>query len=63
MMLNVLNYWVVGFCTAYIVGIGFGFGPAGIWFGITLALCIAGLVLVGRFYLLMKSLKMKPLVA
>ena len=61
MVLNGLNYWLVGFGVAYLIGIKLEVGPAGIWFGIALSLVLAGLVLVGRFYVLTKSMRRQPL--
>ena len=57
MILNGINYWVIGFGAAYFVGIRLEFGPAGIWFGIALSLVLAGLVLVCRFYVLTKPIR------
>ena len=51
MILNGFNYWVIGFGTAYLLGIRLEVGPAGIWFGIALSLVLAGLALVWRFHM------------
>ena len=61
MILNGFNYWVIGFGTAYLVGIRLEVGPAGIWFGIALSLVLAGLALVWRFHMLTKSMRGKLL--
>ena len=57
MVLNGLNYWLVGFGVAYLIGIKLEVGPAGIWFGIALSLVLAGLALVWRFHMLTKSMQ------
>ena len=49
MVINGAIYWLVGFASAYSLGIGAGYGARGIWFGLALALCTAAIVLTWRF--------------
>jgi multidrug resistance protein, MATE family len=56
LLLNALNYWGIGFTLAYGLGHYADAGAAGIWTGLTAALWVAAVLLIGRFSLLMRRL-------
>lgn len=56
LVLNAFSYWGVGFVLAYVLGMRWGYGPRGIWIGLTTALWAGGIVLVGRFLVLSRRL-------
>ncbi|MGH8595214.1 MAG: MATE family efflux transporter, partial [Gammaproteobacteria bacterium] len=49
MFINGAIYWGIGFVVAYVVGIRLGVGAQGIWMGLAMALCTAGVMLTLRF--------------
>jgi MATE family multidrug resistance protein len=49
LLLNAVNYWGVGFVLAWGLGVGAGWGPRGIWIGLSVALWSAGALLIARF--------------
>ncbi|MCX2585816.1 MATE family efflux transporter [Pedobacter sp. MR22-3] len=55
-----LAYWVVGIPVGYLLGFYFGLGVNGIWYGLTLGLLTASILLFLRFQNKTKSLSMKP---
>ncbi|MVN22193.1 MATE family efflux transporter [Mucilaginibacter arboris] len=56
-----LAYWVLGLPFGYLLGIKLGFGASGIWFGLTLGLMVAALLLYFRFNYLSKKLEQSKL--
>lgn len=56
LLLNTLNYWGLGFTLAYVLGFSADAGPAGIWTGLTTALWVAAVLLIGRFVVLTRRL-------
>lgn len=50
MLINAAAYWVVGFPTAYWLGIELGYGPRAVWAGLVLGLSVAAVLLLARFY-------------
>lgn len=50
LLMNAFSYWAIGFTLAWTLGIGLDHGAVGIWIGLTLALGVAGLLLVARFF-------------
>ncbi len=50
MIIAALSYWAVGVPASYLFGFGFGWGGVGIWSGLVLGLCSAGLFLMLRFW-------------
>jgi MATE family multidrug resistance protein len=48
-------YWVIGMPTGYILGFPMGFGGPGIWLGLVIGLAVAGLLMVTRFVLKIRS--------
>lgn len=49
LLLNGLNYWGVGFVTAYVLGVVLDYGASGIWIGLSLCLLTASVLLIARF--------------
>jgi MATE family multidrug resistance protein len=52
MMLAAFSYWVVGFPTAWGLGLHYGHGAPGIWVGLALSLAVAAVLLVSRFWIM-----------
>lgn len=52
MFITMFAYWVIGFPSAWIIGIEWGVGPQGLWGGLAVGLTTAALLLNLRFYLL-----------
>lgn len=50
MVVAAISYWVVGMPVSYVVGFVFGFGAAGVWFGLVAGLALAGLLFMVRFW-------------
>lgn len=50
MMLAAVAYWGVGLTTAYIVGLRSGGGAPGLWWGLTIGLAVAAVLLSLRFH-------------
>jgi MATE family multidrug resistance protein len=51
-----ISYWLVGFCTAYLLAFHTSFGPAGVWIGLSLGTFVYAALLVLRFRLLVSRL-------
>ena len=51
MLINILIFWGVGMGGGYLMAITLGWGGIGLWYGITLAPAISGIILMVRFYL------------
>ena len=51
MLLATISYWILGIPAMYVLGIVMGFGGLGIWFGLTIGLAVAGLLLQIRFWM------------
>lgn len=49
MVLSVFSYWVVGFATAFYIGVKQQAGPIYVWVGLTLGLTVSAVLLVTRF--------------
>ena len=56
LVLNALNYWGIGFGMAYGLSHYADAGAAGIWTGLTTALWVASVLLIGRFEILTRRL-------
>ncbi len=50
MLIAGVSYWVVGLTASYVLGFLFGFGGAGIWWGLVLGLTVAAVLLSWRFW-------------
>ncbi|MES2274796.1 MAG: MATE family efflux transporter [Bacteroidota bacterium] len=56
-----LAYWVLGLPVGYLLGIHYKLGASGIWYGLTLGLMVASLLLFIRFQIISKKFKYTPL--
>lgn len=56
MVLTLVAYWVVGFGSSLLLAYPLGFGPIGLWIGLTIGLGTAAVLLLIRFRLLTKAL-------
>ncbi len=48
MLVNLLGFWLVGLPVSWLLGLRLGFGPQGLWWGLTLGLVVVALFLVLR---------------
>ena len=52
-----VSYWIIGLPCCYVLAFPFGFGVEGVWFGLTIALTLAAILLFFRFNFVTKRLK------
>ncbi|MDX1439372.1 MAG: MATE family efflux transporter [Rubricoccaceae bacterium] len=50
MLIGALSYWVIGIGTALVLGFGLDWGARGVWWGLTLGLLTAAVLLNARFF-------------
>ena len=50
MWLACVSYWVIGIPSSYVMTFVFGWGPAGLWLGLTVGLGAAAILLSQRFW-------------
>ena len=50
MWMAVVSYWVIGIPVSYLMAFTFGWGPVGLWLGLTVGLGVAALLLGWRFW-------------
>lgn len=50
MIIAALSYWAIGVPTSYLLGFVLGWGGVGVWSGLVLGLCFAGVFLMLRFW-------------
>lgn len=50
MWLACLSYWVIGIPSSYLMTFTFGWGPVGLWLGLTVGLGVAAVLLSARFW-------------
>lgn len=50
MVIAALSYWAIGVPASYLFGFVFGWGGVGVWSGLLLGLCFAGVFLMLRFW-------------
>ncbi len=50
MVIAALSYWAIGVPASYLFGFTFGWGGVGVWSGLVLWLCFAGVFLMSRFW-------------
>ncbi|MBD3662734.1 MATE family efflux transporter [Sulfitobacter aestuariivivens] len=50
MVLAAISYWIVGIPCSYLLGFTLGFGGIGVWMGLVIGLCLAAVLLNGRFW-------------
>ena len=48
MLVNVLGFWLMGLPASWLLGLRLGFGPRGLWWGLTLGLVVVAIFLVLR---------------
>lgn len=48
-LITFIAYWILGIVPAYILGITYGLGPLGVWYGLALGLTSAAILLYWRF--------------
>ncbi|HUF76383.1 MAG TPA: MATE family efflux transporter [Longimicrobiales bacterium] len=48
MILNLVGFWLVGLPTSAVLGLGLGFGPAGIWWGLAIGIGVVAVLLTHR---------------
>jgi MATE family multidrug resistance protein len=60
-LITFLAYWVVGIPIGYLLGFHFNLGVNGIWYGLTLGLLTASILLFLRFQNKTRSLKMEQM--
>ena len=58
MVIAALSYWAIGVPASYLFGFSFGWGGVGVWSGLVLGLCFAGVFLMLRFW--RHSIKQTP---
>lgn len=49
MLIGILTYWGLGLTSGYLLGLRFGFGGVGLWWGLAIGLFVAACVLTWRF--------------
>jgi len=59
MWLACLSYWGVGIPSSYLMAFTLGWGPIGLWLGLTVGLGLAALLLSARFW--MRAVNLSPL--
>lgn len=55
MLVGIFAYWGVGLTSGYLLGLRFGFGGVGLWWGLAFGLLSAAAVLTWRFHILISS--------
>lgn len=45
-----ISYWVIGLPAGYLLAFKAGMGPAGLWAGLLIGLCVAAVLMLTRFY-------------
>jgi MATE family multidrug resistance protein len=51
MWIAALSYWVIGIPVSYVLAFPLGFGGPGLWFGLTVGLSVAAVLLMLRFWM------------
>ena len=49
MVISLLSYWLVGFPAAWLLGIYWGVGPVGLWYGMVLGMILAAMLMTVRY--------------
>ena len=45
-----ISYWAIGLPAGYLLAFPLGMGPAGLWAGLLIGLCVAAVLMLRRFY-------------
>jgi MATE family multidrug resistance protein len=51
MLVAFVSYWLVGLPLGYVLAFPVGWGPVGLWWGLTIGLTLVGATLTLRFHL------------
>jgi len=52
LIMALVGFWIIGFVSAYVLAFSAGYGPVGIWVGLSLGLTVFAVLVMGRFHLL-----------
>ena len=63
MVISALSIWLVGFPAAWLLGIYWDVGPAGLWYGMVLGMAVAAMLMSVRFLTRVNQLLRSPVVA
>jgi MATE family multidrug resistance protein len=55
MLINLLTFWGVGLGGGYLMGLTFGWGGIGLWWGLILGPAISAVILIWRFYFMISG--------
>lgn len=55
MLVGIFAYWCIGLTGGYLLGLQFGFGGVGLWWGLAIGLSVAAAVLTWQFHHLLTS--------
>jgi len=55
MIVAAIGYWCVGLPIAYVLGIRMGYGPVGVWIGLSFGLGVVAIMLIHRVYRILWS--------
>ncbi len=50
MLVALVSYWLIGLPLGYVLAFPVGWGPAGVWWGLTIGLTLVGVTLALRFH-------------
>ena len=62
MLLIIGSYWFIGVGSAYYLAFHTSMGAMGVWYGVTLGICCAGLVLLFRLRQRLKSISINTFI-
>ena len=54
LLLAALSFWVIGFTACYVLAFNLHVGAEGVWIGLSLALFVYAMLLVGRLFTLLR---------
>jgi multidrug resistance protein, MATE family len=62
MLASTFSFWIMGLASAFLLGFVFHFQGAGLWWGLTLGVAIGTVVVIIRWYNLMRRIDLAKLV-
>ncbi|MBS1524710.1 MAG: MATE family efflux transporter [Bacteroidetes bacterium] len=64
-IITLIAYWIIGLPVGYLLGIRFGLGVTGVWYGLVLGLMTASLLLFVRFQVISRKhrFKLQPIIS